>query len=205
MASSIRRRLGLLGVVTAAISFVAWIHGFLALDRPLHAGVLVVEGWLPREALDEVPRAFASGHYSHIIFVEYPDKLRLDAEILSNGRSLRTAVESAGARLTAVQIPIGAERRTYGGAEAVRQWLKKQNAPVSQVDVFTVGVHARKSQFLYQRALGPGVEVGVIAGTPLYYNPRLWFVSPQGIRLVARNLTGYVYSVAWIYADKLFE
>jgi hypothetical protein len=56
---------------------------------------------------------------------------------------------------------------------------------------------------LYQQALGESTEVGVIAATPLYYDPRFWFVSSRGARLVMRNFAGYAYSVAWVYAGKV--
>jgi hypothetical protein len=205
MTSSRKGRLVLIAVAVTLVSFVAWIHNFLALNCPVRSGVLVVEGWLPRKALDEVPRAVASAHYSYMVFVQYPNSLALDQERLSDERSFRQVLENASIPIAEVQVPSESNHRTYAAALVVKEWLTTQKLDVRAVDVFTVGVHARKSQFLYRQALGDEVRIGVIAGAPLYYNPTLWFISPRGVWLVTRNLAGYAYSVAWIYTRQFLH
>lgn len=198
-----RNRRLLLG--TAAVScivFGASIHDFLAVNSPVRSGLLVVEGWVPRWALDHVPPLIATGHYSQMVFVEYPNMLTLDEETLSDGRSLRRELDKTEIAIVAVKsVPLG--HQTYSGARAVKVWLTTEKKSIRKADVFTVGVHARKSRLLYREALGDDIDVGVIAAKPCDYDPKLWFVSPRGIWLVTRNVAGYAYSLGWAYSRRL--
>src|SRR5437660_1412523 len=113
MTTSRKRRLFLIAVAVASVSFVAWIHTFLALNCPVRSGVLVVEGWLPSEALDEIPRAVASAYYSQLVFVQYPNSLSFDQERLSNGKTFRQELEKTSIPIVVVQFPTKSHHRTY--------------------------------------------------------------------------------------------
>jgi hypothetical protein len=88
--------------------------------------------------------------------------------------------------------------RTFASARAVKQWLSKSGTSIREVDIFTVGVHARKSWILFRRALGEDYRVGIIAGTESSYDAASWMISKRGVYIVVRNLAGYLYSELWL-------
>ena len=82
---------------------------------------------------------------------------------------------------------------TYRAAIAFRDWLLKSNVTPRFVDVYTVGVHSRKSYIIFKRVLSPNYQVGILSGRPLYYSPKRWFLSKKGFYLVNKNFFGFLY------------
>lgn len=193
------------GMGVALLFFVTMIHGFLAVSNPVGEGVLVVEAWIPSRTLAESVTLFNSGRYRYFVVVGGP----LQG---SGGKSCdpATYADLAATKLEelgfdskrVVKISTPAESsvfgRTLASATAVERWLGSSGTSVCCVDVFTAGVHARKSWILFRYALGDGHRVGIIAGSPTSYDPRFWLVSRRGVWLVIRNLAGCVYSKLWI-------
>ena len=162
----------------------------------------MVEAWIPAQTLAESANVFNSGHYRYLVVVGglirqsgQSDNTRTDANLAAS-RLEKLGFDTK--KLITITVPDESLGRTFGRATAVKRWLVSSGTSVCCVDVFTVGVHARKSQILFQHALGENYRVGIIAGTEVRYNPRLWLVSGRGTWNVVRNLAGYVYSKVWI-------
>jgi hypothetical protein len=200
----------LIGVAVAmSIFIVISLHDFLAVSNPVGEGIFVVEAWIPVEALAEVQKAFASGRYRYLVVVGYQRQQAFSNEsnVTDVDRAARE-LEKRGvdnAILVKIRAPVTSTRKTYTSAVAVKQWLSSSGLPTHCVDVFTVGVHARKSWILFRYALGGSYRVGVIAGTPMYYDPKRWLLSASGRRLVLRNVGGCLYSEMWIYFKRLLS
>jgi len=75
--------------------------------------------------------------------------------------------------------------------------LRDSGTQTTGINVFTIGPHARKSLVLFKRALGPEIEVGVIAGTDDTYDANHWWMSVRGTYVIFRKLLGYLYAVTW--------
>ena len=101
---------------------------------------------------------------------------------------------SAKSKVVRIAIPYQSVDRTFATAKAVKQWALSSAVGTCCIDVYTVGVHARKSWITFQTVLGSAYQVGVIAGPETSYNPKYWLMSPRGLWLVARNLSGYLYT-----------
>lgn len=183
----------------AALIFVPLpIYDFLAVNRPVGEGILVVEAWIPAQTLAESPIVFNSGHYRYLVVVGGPlqgsgsesdDAMTYEGQAAERLQKLGFDTQ----KLVKISVPAVSAGRTLARVAAVKRWLGNSGTSVCCVDVFTVGVHARKTWLLFQHALGDQYRVGIIAGTPVSYNRR-WFFSTKGIRIVVRNLASYVYS-----------
>ncbi len=184
---------GILAVAT--VLFVATIHGFLAVTRPTGTGILMVEAWIPCQSLQGAVDAFRSGSYSYMVVVgtqgssydhmpNYSDRAVEVLEKMGQDKN----------RIVKVVSPHVVVHRTFTEARAFRDWTISSGAAACCVDVYTTGVHARKSWITVQSVLGNSYRVGVIAGPEQSYNPRYWFLSRRGIWLVLRNLSGYLYT-----------
>jgi hypothetical protein len=202
----VRRRLKLLGIAAVlfgALVFVLGIHDFLVITRPVAGNILAIEGWAwqspaMREAMDE----FNRGQYEWLVTLGArnggPTEQKSSAE-LAAGRLRALGVDER--RIVVLAVPSSERHQTYTSAVTLKDWLIRSKTEATGVNVFTLGAHARKSLVLFQRALGPRVKVGVIAGTEDTYDQKWWWLSGRGIYVVARKVLGYIYAVSWPFPN----
>jgi hypothetical protein len=193
-------RISLAVALGAFAAYVLLIHDFLAVSRPVSGQVLIVEGWFPtRPAMREAIEQFTRGKYQLVICVggPVPDKdgtlTRSYAELAAN-RLVELGFDQKLVRVVAVSE--AEDRRTFGSAVAARDWLMRERPDVEAVDVFTLGVHARKSYGIFRKVFEPRFTVGIIAATESAYAPGRWWASRAGWYIVVRNTLGYLHSLA---------
>ena len=76
----------------------------------------------------------------------------------------------------------------------MRRWLESQGIRSTSLDVITLGPHARRSRLLFEKALGPGVRVGVLAVPDPRFDLAHWWRSSEGVRSVLGETIAYVYA-----------
>lgn len=188
-------RVAWIAAVLSIIGAMLFVHRFLAVTRPIGRGVLVVEAWIPNEALKSAADVYLNGSYRYLVVVGS----QIDPTDRSTSYSQLAADElkragAPGDRVVMITLPYQRTDRTLGTAVAFRKWLSSVDPAICCLDVYTVGVHARKSWITFQSVLGRDYQVGVIAGPEPSYDPNYWAVSSRGVSLVARNLAGYIRS-----------
>ncbi len=184
------KRLALIvGVLIAAAAALAWagreLYPFLAVNAPVGAPVLVIEGWLDRHGLDQSVAAFRKGGYRFAVTTGAP------IEQWPGTKGHATFAERAAeylkaqglTQVTAVPSPESAQDRTFLSAVVVRDWARRSGVEIRALDVHSQGAHARRSRLLYQLAFGPEVRVGVLAARE---TPDLtqWWRTATGARAV---------------------
>ena len=175
----------------ATIVFVARnLHSFLAINEPVGARVLVIEGWLRQPQLDEAAAVFRSGRYERILTTGGPIHYWPD----SHGPA--TFAERAAdylkrrlpdASITAVPAPDLMRNRTFLTAVVVREWAKRSGLNFEALDVFSAGAHARRSRILYRSAFGPKIKVGVFAVKSPDYDADAWWRTSHGAEEVVQQ------------------
>ena len=195
----------LLVVILAAAGLIALRHlaGYLAPHEPATApdgrGArnLIVEGWLEEDGLDAAIAVVRRGRYERVVTSggpvdgwregqRWPTYAERAADYLR-----RHGVESIP--VVAVPAPESARDRTFLSAVLVRDWLARQGGAVDAVDVFSGGVHARRSRRLFQIAFGPEVDVGVFPAPPHRYALERWWTTSEGGKAVLDEAI----SLAW--------
>ena len=194
--------------LVVGLVFLLTINDFLAINRRVEANILVVEGWVySHPAIREAAEEFERGQYRILVTVggpndgveENPDQT--SSAVLAANRLQELGIDKR--HIVALTVPGVSRHRTYASALALRNWLRDSGTQPAGVNVFTIGPHARKSLVLFSRALGPGIAVGVIAGTDDDYDPDRWWVSARGIYVISRKLLGYLYAVTWPFPENL--
>lgn len=189
--------LGLGGCVLGVLC-VHTIHGFLAPSQPIECDLLVVEGWLNDYALEEAIQTFED--HSCRLLVTTGTPILQGSSLLSYRNYAKLAASIlerkgfATNRLRAVPSPLVKRDRTYASALALKQWLPQAGIDVRAVNLFSLGPHARRSWWLYRKALGDEIAVGVIAAQTVRYDPKAWWKSSNGVRLVLDEMIAYVYA-----------
>lgn len=188
----------LLCIANLMIFTITNIHPFLAVNAPIQADVLVVEGWLPDYAVKQAMKEFEKGSYQKLITtgVNLPRGYYLSEYKSFAELTAATLIELGfdKQKLAAVPAPNVVKHRTYSTAVALRDWLVLSNLKVNAINLFTLGVHARRSWLLFQRTLAPTIKVGVIAAQSSEYEAKYWWQSSEGVRSVISETIAYIYA-----------
>jgi hypothetical protein len=181
----------LLGII------VRTIHPLLAVNDPAPGEVLVVEGWAPDYAFKAAITEFQKHPYK---------KLYVTGGPLEAGGPLfnyRTYAERGAAVLlglglhpASVQAVPAAQvyrDRTFVSALALRRYLQAHQGLPKAMNVVTVGCHARRTRFLFEKALGQGTRVGVLSIPSAEYEADHWWAYSAGVRLVLGETFAFCY------------
>jgi uncharacterized SAM-binding protein YcdF (DUF218 family) len=174
------------------------IYSFLAPNEPVGARVLVVEGWLAPEELDQAVRTFKKGRYERVVATGGP--VQGSPELLIRTSYAQMAADYLAQRgiprdlITVVPAPASAQERTFLSAVMFRKSMQQTGITLDAIDIISSGAHARRSRLLFQMALGPAVRVGVLAARPADYEPETWWRTTEGMSSVAVQSLG----LAWV-------
>ncbi len=195
----------LLAISVGALAFIAsrMAYPFLAVTEPAPGGVLVVEGWSPDYVLKIALSEFKQNHYAKLCVTGLPVEQGTLLTEYTNYANVGAAVLlKLGLSTNDVQaVPCGKIRRdrTYSMALSLKHFLREHSLLPTQVNLITVGPHARRSRLLFAKALGEGVKVGIVAAPVRDYDSHHWWQYSAGVR----NVTGEI--IAYAYARLLFH
>ena len=190
----------LAALLVAAVGLVAFlgIGPFLAVTDSVPGGVLVVEGWVPDYMLEAAIAEFKSDHYAKLFVTGIPLEQGAPLSEYKNFANTGAAtLVKLGMSTNDVQaVPTGDTRRdrTYAMALTLKHWLREHDMAVTKVNLVTGGPHARRSRLLFEKAMGKGVTVGVIAIPDNGYDERHWWHSSQGVRTIISETLAYGYA-----------
>lgn len=188
--------LAFLILTVTAIFLIKTTPYFLAPTQPVHARVLVIEGWLGEQSLEFAKALAKSNQYDLVLTaggriekgfdeVTYGTFANLGAHRLRNMGYTAT-------NLMAVPSIDAPKDRTYHSAESVRDFLK--STPFRSVDLLSDSVHSRRSWFLYRKALGPEFKVGIYAAPSTEFHLDRWYYKSAGVRNVVSEVIAYGYA-----------
>ena len=189
-----------------ALAVVVWAHtivGFLAMNQPARqASTLVVEGWMNEADLAQAITAFQRGGYTRLLTTGGPIDPWSDVghwkTFAVRGAAYALAHGVAQDRVVPLSAPESLQERTWTNALMVRDWAARSGTALGGVDVYTAGMHARRSHALYARALGEKVEVGVLAAVPNEFDTLHWWRSSAGAKAVLGE------SLSWLWTSCCF-
>ena len=173
------------------------LHGYLAVTRPVGAPVLLVEGWMGPEELEETAAVVRRRNYERVIttggpIVRWPPAPGHDtfAEQAAWYLGKQGVAPQALTPVAAVRV---SHDRTYLSAVTVRDWAARSGVKLEAFDVITDGPHARRTWLLYQRVF-PHAKVGIIATRSYDYDATQWWRSSLG----AKNVIDQTLGLVWI-------
>jgi hypothetical protein len=184
-------------LVLAGYGFVRGIHPFLAVDAPVSARVMVVEGWISMSALQTAADRFRADGYDMICTVggsppgDAYDSQTNDAVIVAD-QFLEIGLPSA--QIFAVPSGDPQRDRTYTSATVLRDWFLERGGVPAALNVVTEGAHSRRSRLLFEEAFGDTVEVGVISIPVHSYDATHWWRYSEGVKEMLSEGAAYFYA-----------
>jgi len=191
-------------VLLAVLSFLFLknIYGFLAYEQPAETRVLVVEGWIPDNGLQEAIAHYNLNDYNYMIITGVPISQWTYASPFSNmaDASARSMKELHFAdSVYTVHIPSTILRdRTYATAIALEMKWHSFGIETDNFDLFTMGAHARRSALMFESVFGNRLK-GVLISTDPTFEAETWYKSSRGFRIVVSEL------ISWVYAKLFFS
>ncbi|NET05278.1 MAG: YdcF family protein [Merismopedia sp. SIO2A8] len=184
-------------------AFLIWymlknVYLFLAINSPIKADILVVEGWIPDYALKEAIDEFKNGDYQKLVTTGLPLEKGYYLAKYKNSAELAAATLMALAfeqdKLISVPGQAVTKNRTAASAIALRRWIQSSDLKIKSINLYTFSTHARRSWLIFKQALAPEIQVGIISVAPLNYEPQQWWVSSAGFRSVINEIIAYLYA-----------
>lgn len=173
------------------------IHSFLAVNLPINADALVLEGWIPDAAIEAAIAEFERGQYRWLVTTGVPLSHGTYLTPYKNFAELSAATLLAMGfdpqKLIVLPAPQVQRDRTFTSALALKQWLTAPEQNVTAVNVYSLGTHARRSRLLFRLALEPEIQVGILAAAPNDYDSARWWKFSSGTRVVVSETIAYVY------------
>ena len=173
------------------------VHPFLAVNRPVDGGALVIEGWAPDYAFAAAMAEFKRGHYDRLYVTGGPIELGVPLSAYRTyaefGEALLLRMGMPRESVRAAPAPAVRKDRTYVSAVAMRDLLAREKCVPDRLNVISLGVHSRRSRLLFQKAFGGGTKIGIIAVKDENYDPAQWWTYSYGVRSVVDELIAYGY------------
>lgn len=177
-----------------------WISGesFLSTTHRLPAEVLVVEGWIGPAGVRSAFVEYRKYGYQYVVVTgglsdqTWNDK-RWSSAVEAEKQMLRLGVPHEQLILA---VPEESEtQRTYRGAEAVLAALAANKLHPNAVNVYTMGVHARRSRLVFAKVLGPDTKVGVVSWLPSAFDKENWRGSSERAVEFLKESVGYLFEL----------
>lgn len=176
---------------------------YLSKSNPTNGKFLVLDGQLPDYAIEQAKTIFDQNNYKAIIVLggqlpsgHYIAGNKTMAEI---SYSTFIALGSDSADLILIKGQQALKDRTYTSGLNLKNWFKEQKIQHTEIDILSVGCHGKRSQYLFQKALGNNFKVGVIAINDKGYNINKWWETSNGVRSVISELIAFIYATVFFH------
>jgi len=174
------------------------LNAFFAVNDPVPDGVLVVEGWSPDYALEIAKLEVKRNPYHRLYVVGGPleqgapfSEYKTYAEL---GSAILLRMGMSNDTVQAVPTAYVQKDRTYTAAVALQNWLRQHGTIPKEINLISVGAHARRSRLLFEKAFGSSTRVGIMAVEDRNYDPSHWWKSSEGVRSVVGETIAYCYA-----------
>ena len=185
----------------AGTPFLVWaFHGeaFLAHTNKVPARVLVVEGWIGIPGIRAAAAEFESGNYGWIVATGGLTGERWFNQRWSYARMAQHELFRAGIardRVILAEAKDAESQRTYESAVACWTALNTAGLKPEQVNIFTLGPHARRSRLIFATTCPWNAQVGVIAWIPERYSLSPWWRSSDRASDFMTETAAYFYEL----------
>jgi hypothetical protein len=180
------------------------VHPFLAPnDAAPGARLLVVEGWLDKDALDQAVVVFREGQYQSIVTTGGPiERVSESTEGSSYANLAASYLTRHGLEnvdIMVVPVPASAQDRTFLSAVELRNRVKMNGLMIDSLDVLSAGAHGRRTQMLYRLAFGPNVVIGILSARVKGYDERRWWRTSAGFKSVLSEMIAFAWTACCFY------
>ncbi len=179
--------------------FLSYSMRYLAVSHPVNAKTLVVEGWVETYVVLDAMDYYRENGYERMIVTGVPITIyEFIAPYKNTAEATIFTMKYYGFNDTiySASIPTNVYvDRTFHTGLLVKELFDKHPDWEKSVDIYSVGVHARRSRFLFKKALGMDFKVGIIAHPDRSFQADTWWKSSKGFRNVSNEMLATPYAM----------
>jgi len=184
-------------IFSLVILMMSQVYNYLAPVHREKTDVLILEGFVSDYVLRDAIQEFKDHHYRLLITTGTPLEWgHLLVQYENTARVAAISLQKMGfdsSKLIVVTSNEIRNDRTFNSALELGQYLRNYQPEVTAINLMTMSVHGRRSQMLFQYALGDSIRVGIISSKNFYYGPSNWWRSSKGFREVMNEAFGALY------------
>lgn len=183
-------------VVTVAPFVWWWFNGesFLSITERQPADILIVEGWIGIDGVRAAKQEFERGNYRWVVAAGSMTSNRWGEERWNYATVAARTLVNLGVpadRVIEARAEETPSQRSFAAAIAVRKILESRGIDISKANVFTLGVHTRRSRLVFAKALGSRTQVGSVAWIPPRDAPVPWWKSSERAQDLLKESVAY--------------
>lgn len=182
------------------------VYYFLAVNNPVNSNTLVLEGSAPTYVVKDALKYYNENGYDRLIVTGIPIvTYEFIAPYKNTADATVRALRYYGFDDTAYVAPIPSNiliDRTYNTAIVTRMLFEDNNWP-HNLDIYTVGVHSRRSRMMFEKAFGADYDIGIISHRDRTFAPNHWWKSSKGFRNVSNEFVATLYVSMFFHPDYL--
>ncbi len=148
--------------------------------------------------IEEAAEEFRKGHYQRICLtggpLEFGSPLREYKTYAEYAQAVCLKLGLPAAALEAIPAPAVQKDRSYASALALSRWLREHHEMNAKINIAGNGAHARRTRLVYEKALGPNVQIGISNVDEKTFDPKVWWKTSQGFRVVLDEAIAYIYA-----------
>ncbi len=186
--------------------FLTYSVKFLSPNHPVHAKTLVVEGWVETYVVLDALDYYRDNGYERMIVTGIPITIyEFIAPYKNTAEATIDAMQYYGFKDTIYRANIPTNvfvDRTYHTGLMVKNLFDEHPEWEKSIDVYSVGVHSRRSRFLFQEALGSEFKVGIISHPDRTFLAESWWRSSKGFRNVTNELIATPYAMLFFNPNR---
>jgi uncharacterized SAM-binding protein YcdF (DUF218 family) len=173
-------------------------ESFLSQTERMQPEVLVVEGWIGIDGVRAAEAEFRQHGYQYIVpagdlHTDPWDEDHSSFAEMGARELIRLGIPKE--KIIVAPAEETENQRTYQAATAVWNAFQGRGMKPRNLNVFTLGSHARRSRLIFAKVQGPETKVGVVAWAPPGYETRPWWCSSERAKAMLTETAGYLFEV----------
>lgn len=197
---------GLLLILIAGRLLMPVVYKFLFLNQEVKTKTLVLEGWVHTYALKDAIDFFEENNYENLIVTGIPiTQYEYASDFKYTSQATILAIKHFGYTDTIYEAanPTNIyKNRTYCTALQTKKIFAQHPEWDKSFNVYSMGVHSRRSLSLFKKAFPNNFNIGIIAHTDRAFIGEQWWKSSIGFRNISNELLALTYSKIFFYPEE---
>ncbi len=181
-------------------------YKFLFLREPIKTSTMVLEGWVPTYALLDALEYYEENNYKNLIVTGIPiTQYEYASDFKYTSQATILALKHFGFSDTIYEAanPTNIYKdRTYCTALQTKEIFAQHPEWGKSFNVYSMGVHSRRSLLLFKKAYPNNFEIGIISHSDRAFIGEEWWKSSIGFRNVSNELLALTYSKFFFHPNE---
>lgn len=182
------------------------IYKTLYLNNSIISKTMVLEGWVPTYALQDVLKHYNDDGYDNLIVTGIPiTQYEYASDFNYTSQATIAALKHFGFTDTIYEAanPTNIYKdRTYSTAILTKEVFENHPDWEKSFNIYSMGVHSNRTKVLFEKAFTDDYEIGIIAHSDRTFIGEEWWKSSIGFRNVSNEVLALSYTKLFFFPEE---